>query len=283
VNEDSGYLYLAIGGPMQVLDLFNPAEPVFAGEWPGETHDVQVVSYTEGKYAGREIAFISAGRQDALQIVDVTDKGDMFLVGQETYPDPAYTHQGWLTEDRRHFYINDELDGINRTTIMDVSDLFNPTWIGDIGGGVASTDHNGYPRDGFIFEADYTSGLRVLDACDPAEPVQVGYFDTYPANNNSGYSGAWSNYPLFPSGTVIVSDTSNGLFVLDVSAAVGEGCGSSCREDIDGSETVDFDDLLAVLAAWGKCEGPCPEDVDNSGMVDFDDLLLVLAAWGPCE
>jgi len=57
-----------------------------------------------------------------------------------------------------------------------------------------------------------------------------------------------------------------------------------CRADIDGSRTVGFDDLLAVLAAWGPCpqKDPCAADIDASGAVDFDDLLAVLAAWGPC-
>ncbi len=41
------------------------------------------------------------------------------------------------------------------------------------------------------------------------------------------------------------------------------------------------DDLLAVLDAWGNKGGP--EDLDGSGTVDFGDLLLLLAAWGPCE
>ena len=57
--------------------------------------------------------------------------------------------------------------------------------------------------------------------------------------------------------------------------------GSPCPADVDDSGTVDFADLLAVLAAWGPCPG-CKEDIDGSGTVDFADLLAVLAAWGPC-
>ena len=39
-----------------------------------------------------------------------------------------------------------------------------------------------------------------------------------------------------------------------------------------------FDDLLAVLAAWGACDA-CPADIAGNGMVDFDDVLTVLAGW----
>ncbi len=41
------------------------------------------------------------------------------------------------------------------------------------------------------------------------------------------------------------------------------------------------EDILRVLDAWGNKGGP--EDLDGSGTVDFADLLIVLAAWGPCE
>jgi len=54
-----------------------------------------------------------------------------------------------------------------------------------------------------------------------------------------------------------------------------------CPADVDHDGEVSFNDLLAVLAAWGACED-CPEDIDANGVVDFNDLLVVLAAWGPC-
>jgi hypothetical protein len=56
----------------------------------------------------------------------------------------------------------------------------------------------------------------------------------------------------------------------------------ACPEDLDGSGDVGFNDLVAVLAAWGPCEGACPEDIDGSGDVGFNDLVAVLAAWGAC-
>ena len=54
-----------------------------------------------------------------------------------------------------------------------------------------------------------------------------------------------------------------------------------CDGDVDGSGDVNFDDILAVLAAWGPCDG-CPEDLDDDDDVDFDDLLVVLSNYG-CE
>jgi hypothetical protein len=43
---------------------------------------------------------------------------------------------------------------------------------------------------------------------------EVGYFDTYPANNNTAFNGVWNVYPYFPSGNIIISDINNGFFVI---------------------------------------------------------------------
>jgi hypothetical protein len=46
------------------------------------------------------------------------------------------------------------------------------------------------------------------------ELMEVAYFDTFPDNDAVEFDGAWSVYPYLPSGTIIVSDTTNGLFIL---------------------------------------------------------------------
>ena len=56
--------------------------------------------------------------------------------------------------------------------------------------------------------------------------------------------------------------------------------GPPCPADVDGSGTVDVDDLVAVILAWGT--GPGPADVDGSGQIDVDDLVTLILAWGPC-
>ena len=284
IDEVSGFLYLAIGGPLVAVDLTNPEVPTFAGIWEGEAHDAQVVTYTEGKYAGRQIAFVFAGWSGNVDIVDVTDKSNMFLMGSTSYPAAAYTHEGWLSDDRQYLYVSDELDNLGRTSMFDVSDLTSPKFIGDFSSTApTATDHNLYVRDGFIFEANYTSGLRVFNACDPVNPVEVGFFDTFPGGNFPGFEGAWSNYPFFPSGTVIVSDRVGGLFVLDVSQATAGGCGE-CEADFDGDNVVGVKDLLFLLGAWGPCtpKEDCPADFDDSGDVGVKDLLFLLGVWGPC-
>ncbi len=54
-----------------------------------------------------------------------------------------------------------------------------------------------------------------------------------------------------------------------------------CPADYNGSGTVDFGDVVNLLAGWGVCSG-CPEDLDRDGTVDFADLIGTLGGWGPC-
>jgi choice-of-anchor B domain-containing protein len=279
INEESGFLYASVGGPMVVADLADPINPVFVGVWDSQAHDATVVTYAEGPYAGREIAFVFAGWNEQVDIVDVTDKSDMFLLGSTTYPSATYTHQGWPTADLQYLYVGDEVDGIPRTSIIDISDLSDPTFVSDFTTGLNSTDHNLYVHEDHIFEANYTSGLRIFNAADPVNPVEVGYFDTYPANNDPGFDGAWSVYPFYPSGMAIVSDRSGGLFVLDPSEAVAGG--GKCATDLDGDGDVDATDLAQLLGAWGPNPGH-PADFNGDGLVSASDLAELLGAWGPC-
>ena len=54
----------------------------------------------------------------------------------------------------------------------------------------------------------------------------------------------------------------------------------ACPEDVDENGSVDFNDILAVLSAWGTDDAAA--DVDESGSVDFNDVLALLSAWGSC-
>ena len=115
--------------------------------------------------------------------------------------------------------VGDEMDEINsgvntRTIVFDFSDLDNPVYHSQYAGGNAAIDHNLYVKGDLVFEANYTSGLRVLDISDINNITEVGYFDTYPENNNTNFNGAWSVFPYFDSGNIIISDINRGLFVV---------------------------------------------------------------------
>ncbi len=243
VNTESGYLFTVGSGRTYSVYLFDlepangrgasPGNPVFVESFPGNyLHDAQVLTYDKGEQNERQIVFgASEGRGlEIYELKFVNGQPSWRKLSAVSYPDVAYCHQVWLDADRHYAYVDDELDeqrhGIptTRTLVFDVSDLNNPTFVSEFTSGETTIDHNLFVRDGFIFEGNYESGLRIFDAnVDPLKPPHVGFFDTYPQGNSKNFNGMWGAYPFFASGTVIGSDRSRGLFILDVSEATGGG------------------------------------------------------------
>ena len=155
-----------------------------------------------------------------MRISDVTDKENPRGLASVSHPNPAYLHQGWVTDDHRFFYMDDESDVIagnvptTRTLIWDLSNLEDPVLAKEFMGSMPASAHNLYIRDNHAYQANYRYGLHVLDVSDPENPREVGHFDTSPHHSGPGFSGAWSTYPFFESGTVLVTSLQEGLFLL---------------------------------------------------------------------
>lgn len=230
INEDSGFAYVVgiSSGPitcaegLHMIDIRTPNNPLFAGCYEGfDVHDAQCVDYRgpDADHTGREICVSSAS--DVVEIADVTLKSSPVGISAFVYPDLRFVHQGWLTEDHRFLLIGDELDerdlGVpTRTHVIDVSDLDAPAYIYAYEAQTPSIDHNLYVLGNRVYEANYTSGLRVLEFTDLAsrDLAEIAFFDTFPAGDGVSFDGAWSVYPYLPSGNLLVNDTVNGLFVL---------------------------------------------------------------------
>jgi hypothetical protein len=138
-----------------------------------------------------------------------------------TYPTATYTHSGWPSADQRSLFVHDELEEIRKgfnTAIytMSLDNLRAPSIVTSYQGAGTSTDHNGYTKGSRYFVSHYRRGLVVFDVSNPAQLREIGAFDTFlaPAADVAGTDGAWGVYPFLPSGTVLISDISNGLFVL---------------------------------------------------------------------
>ncbi len=237
IDTESGFAYPVgatgggdtCGGGLHMIDIREPVNPSFAGcytdteglIWQGRTHDGQCVQYTgpDEDFRGRQICF--ASNETALRIVDVTDKDAPTPLAAATYPGMAYIHQGWLTEDQRYYYMNDELDELTglapttRTLVWDVAELDDPVLVNEYFGPTRATDHNLYIKGDRMYQANYQAGFRVVDISDRENPKEIGYFDTTPYEGNPPtMGGAFSAFPYFESGTVIVTSSQEGLFIL---------------------------------------------------------------------
>lgn len=237
IDTDAGFAYpvgasgggQTCGGGLHMVNIQDPLNPTFAGcytdteglIWQGRTHDGQCVIYEgpDQRYHGREICF--ASNETALRIVDVTDKENPEPLAAATYPGLAYVHQGWLSDDQRFFYLDDELDELvgqtdrTRTLVWDIAELDDPVLVTQYLGPDGATDHNLYVKGNRMYQANYQAGFRLVDVSQPENPVEIGHFDTTPYEGNPpGFNGAWTAFPFFESGTVIVSSMNEGLFVL---------------------------------------------------------------------
>lgn len=227
------------GGGLHMINVEDPRDPVFEGCFAdtstgrandGYSHDAQCVTYAgpDERYKDREICFGYNGT--AVSIADVTDKQHPVAVAVATYPNEAYSHQGWLTEDHRYVYMNDELDEVSgltegtRTLIFDVQELDDPILVGEYVSDNKAIDHNLFIRGTTMYQSNYDSGLRVFDVSEPENPRPIGYLDTVPwGEDGSGMSGSWGNYPFLESGAVAVTSGSQGLFLVRVRGADNGG------------------------------------------------------------
>ncbi len=234
INEESGFAYAVgamtlddtifsfDGGP-HFVNIQNPTNPVAAGGYPDDaySHDAQVITYNgpDNEHIGKEI--LIGSNTNEVVIVDISDKANPIQISRIGYANIGYTHQGWFTEDQRYFVLGDELDELNfgynsRSIVFDLEDLDNPALQMTYTGPTAAIDHNGYAKGDTFFLANYTAGIRVLDISSIGSSViqEEGFFDTYPANDDAIFRGAWNVYPYFESENIIISDINSGLFII---------------------------------------------------------------------
>ena len=316
INEATGFAY-AVGtgtcsGGLHMVNIQDPLNPVNAGCFSsdGYTHDAQCVSYIgpDTQHVGKEICFNS--NEDTLTIVDVSNKATPIQISRTGYANSQYTHQGWLAEDQRYYLMNDELDEQRlghktKTYIWDLIDLDSPQIIGFYNGPKESIDHNLYIKGNYVYLTNYTSGLSIVDITDigNANLTEVANFDGYPSNDGASFNGAWSNYPYFDSGVVIMSDFDGGLFILDphICPATAATQGLMAQANGDNSIALDWTNDLSVGESYTvyRSEGGCSVNnfekiaegistanyTDNtvSGQVNVGYKISKITNQGACE
>ncbi|PGH03040.1 hypothetical protein AJ79_07472 [Helicocarpus griseus UAMH5409] len=230
-------------GGLFMVDVSDPANPTSPGcvSEDGYVHDAQCVIYNgpDEQYLDREICFNY--NEDALTIVDVTDKAKPVQISSTPYEGAAYTHQGWLAnnENMEYLLLDDELDesdgtnpgeaGHTTTYIVNITSLATPSFTGFYQSPVKSIDHNQYVIDGLTYQANYGSGLRIVDVSSVSEDPtgkafkEAAFFDCHPEDDAQGgvveFVGTWSVYPYFKSGVIVLNSIERGLFALKHNAA----------------------------------------------------------------
>ncbi len=209
--DEFGVAYLAgcnlnNGGILFVDVASTPGSPQFIAAGPNVyNHDV---------YARNNIMYSSEIYAGELGIYDVSDKHNVVKLAAQQTP-YAFTHNAWLNDAGDVVFTTDEKANAP-VAAYDISDLnniveldqFRP--VATLGQNVIP--HNVHVWNDWLIISYYTDGGIIVDASRPTNLIEVGNFDTW-LGGNGGFNGAWGAYPFLPSGLVLLTDISNGLFV----------------------------------------------------------------------
>lgn len=217
-----GYLYIQGGsatlggansGGIRIFDISDPENPVPLSTFPPRyVHDV----FVQDSIMFAHNIFDFPGRVD---VINVADRTNPQLITTLIYIG-ALSHTSWPTPDLNYLVTTDESAG-ETMKIFDISVLWDSdpnnnddiVLVSEYIGDPEQIGHEARVRDGYIFLSHYVEGMKVLDISNPADPVEVGYYDTYQPSG-SGFSGDWGVYPFFPSRNVVVSDIQSGLYIF---------------------------------------------------------------------
>lgn len=225
--DDEGFIYLAgtagsqLGngvGQQRINDggvlIFNAAtnltNPPFVGKGPAVyAHDVferDDMMVTSEIYAGKFTLYNLTKSPTSVTAA---------AQGSQTTGD-FFTHNAWTNDDNSVVLTTDERSG----SAIESYDISNPNQITKLDSYLPQDNadgneipHNVHVMGDFAIASHYSEGVKVINIADPSNLVEVGAYDTHTAE--SGGSGCWGAYPFLPSGYVLASDRSNGLFVLN--------------------------------------------------------------------
>ncbi|MGB3547974.1 MAG: choice-of-anchor B family protein [Saprospiraceae bacterium] len=214
IDVPTGLAYLAganiNSGGMVIFDVATtPGEALFVAAAPAiYSHDV---------YVQDGIMYASEIYKGFMTLYDVSDPQDITELGGIETPF-SFTHNIWVSADGQYAYTTDER-GDAPMGAYDVSDPANIIELDEfrplatVNEGVIP--HNTHFLNDYLVLSYYTDGLVVVDASRPSNLIEVAHYDTW-LGASGGFNGAWGATPFLPSGLVLVSDISSGLFVIEV-------------------------------------------------------------------
>lgn len=279
IDVPKGRLY-AVGGTMgnrvAVFDLeSNPTDPVLLANVlvdGGYIHDIFVQDH---------IAYGSSG-YDGMYIIDMTDPANP--ITKASLSTNGYNHSNWIYDNGTKLLVAEEVPQGLPLMIMDIADKDNDnifpinTFHEPLEAPMDSsvTYHNPYVIDNYGIVSSYNDGITIFDLSNPMDTNLVAYYDTYSSNvgDYNGYNGCWGSYPFLPSGAILGSDRSTGLYVLETSVNLttdcydglqneferGIDCGGFCKPCATCNDGILNGDETGIDCGGSTCNpcAPCP-------------------------
>ena len=193
---------------VRILSLADPENPVRVGAFgtaSGSIHDMTAFGDT---------VYVAEGSMGTWSVWNVANKSAPAMIVRISIPAAGYVHNVWLSPDHQYAATTEETAG-KTVKFWNISNLASVSLIGTYLGpsGMAHNAH--WMSQDTLALSHYQSGVVLLDVSNPASPVQIGRYDTYPAGESSAFQGCWGAYPYTKNGYIYGSNLGGGFFVLD--------------------------------------------------------------------
>lgn len=220
--------------------------------------------YIHDIFVQDNLAFCSHGF-NGLYIYDFTDINNFTL--KASIETGGYNHSSWgVNKDNLLIFAQEVPVGLP-LGILDYTNYLN----NDIeviksfkrpllGPDLKNTPHNPYIVGDYGVVSYYEDGVVIFDLSNPLQPDTIAYFDTYPQNTTyNGYEGCWGVYPFLPSGNILASDISRGLFILKPSFNLPNTCENNQKDWNESS-----------IDCGGVCQlcTPCLQEICGNNLDD---------------
>lgn len=201
---------------LRIIDVSDPTSPREVGRFVKEdaaflegVHDVNVIERD-----GRLIAFLNY-LEAGLWVLDVTDPSAVIVLGSIKW-DGIFSHSGWAFPlDGRLYYAHAEEGDDKHLTVLDVTDLADPQVVASFRTRDGISIHNVQVVEGVAYISYYVDGLRVVDLRNPEAPLELGHYDTVPADDERDIlQGVWGVRVM--DGAVYLSDIETGTYAVRV-------------------------------------------------------------------
>jgi len=208
--DELGYLYVFGAnygeGGVLIYDVnstpMNPPEVGIFDDW-----------YVHDGYARNDTLYLAHVFDGFMSLVDVSDKANPLLLGTKITAD-SFTHNIWPSDDGQVVYTTDELPDAYVVS-YDITDPNNIVELDRIQSSPGSDviPHNTFVVNDYLVTSYYVDGVTIHDTKYPYNLIEVAAYDTYPGQTPT-YDGCWGVYPYLPSGLILASDMTGGLFLL---------------------------------------------------------------------
>ncbi|MEP6643396.1 MAG: hypothetical protein ABJA69_02780 [Acidobacteriaceae bacterium] len=219
--DGNGHMFVPnyrVNTDVQVWNVSTPSAPylqmTLRGTDKSSVHDVTV----------KNNRLFMSGWGGTEDIWDVTNMDTQTPVLLGSFTAGVHTQDVSATDDGNFLICPREALSGGDVRVFDISNPANVFMVADLmepNLGIAATSPSTTKIMGnLLFVAWYQAGLLVFNITDPTNPVMVGSYDTWSGPSNGGQGGGdgdWGVWPYLGVNTVLISDRTTGLYVLDCS------------------------------------------------------------------